>query len=93
MPPLILNKVKKAYAEYTIHSVVQESAETSFAIILPLSDGKNSLRSVLIVLAFRKLNPNTIKDAITDSYTMSHQMVKNQLMRHCIIYDGKTRKN
>jgi len=40
LPPLIHNKVKKAYADYKIHSVIEESTEASFSYHIILEGTK-----------------------------------------------------
>lgn len=40
LPPLIFNKVKKSYAQYKIHSVIEESTETSFSYHIVLEGEK-----------------------------------------------------
>jgi hypothetical protein len=40
LPPLILNKVKKAYAGYTVHSVVEESNDSSLSYHIILQNEK-----------------------------------------------------
>lgn len=43
LPPLILNKVKKNYAGYKIHSVVEESSEVSLSYHIVLENEKKIL--------------------------------------------------
>ncbi len=40
LPPLIQNKVQKAYTDYKIHSVVEESTEASFTYHIILENSK-----------------------------------------------------
>jgi hypothetical protein len=40
LPPLILNKVKKSYAGYLVHSVVEESTDTSLSYHIILQNEK-----------------------------------------------------
>ncbi|NCI47398.1 PepSY-like domain-containing protein [Sediminibacterium soli] len=40
LPPLIANKVKKSYRDYKIHSVVEESSETSLMYHIILENDK-----------------------------------------------------
>jgi hypothetical protein len=43
LPPLILNKVKKAYADYKVHSVVEESTDVSLSYHIVLENDKKIL--------------------------------------------------
>ena len=40
LPPLILNKIKKAYSDYKVHSVVEESSDLSLTYHVVLEDAK-----------------------------------------------------
>ena len=43
LPPLILNKVKKAYADYKIYSVIEESTDIALTYHVVLEDAKHIL--------------------------------------------------
>ncbi len=43
LPPLILNKVRKAYADYKVHSVVEESTDVSLSYHIVLENDKKIL--------------------------------------------------